>query len=58
MFTQQTIITVKEDLRLLEVGGADDNVVVVEVDDAEPDAKAPQGYTVECNDTLRHSLLE
>ena len=63
MFTQQIIITVKEDLRPLSygiikdlhslntltisVGGADINVVVVEVDDAEHDAKAPQGYTVE-----------
>ena len=42
---QLTIITVKEDLRLLEVGGAGDKVVVEEGDDAEPDAKAPQGYT-------------
>ena len=25
--------------------GLDDKVVVVEADDAEPDAKAPQGYT-------------
>ena len=74
MFTQQIIITVKEDLKPLSygiikdlhslntltisVGGADINVVVVGVDDAEPDAKAPQGYTVECNETLRHSLLE
>ena len=60
---QQIIITVKEDLKPLSygiikdlhslntltisVGGADINVVVVEVDDAEQEAKAPQGYTVE-----------